>query len=433
MSVACTYTEITMSDPRHASTTRAAVALLTMLLLAAAMVGAAPQSADGAESADTIELTLLATNDFHRQLAPIDNPGGWDDGLGGAAWLAAHLDEVRERAPGALHVDAGDLTGAGTNGMGLPGGVADEATVDVMNAMGLDATTVGNHEFDGGLAETRRLREGGCWAEDCGYRHDRPYEGAEFATLGANVLDASTGDPVFAPWTIKESNGVQVGIVGITETSLVNPDGVELVDPYQAVNPAVQQVKAAGADVVVVLWHHGSKQDPADVYDADGCDNPDGPSIWMLPHFDENVDVVVDGHTHHAYVCDFEGMPLLTQASRWGSVYTEITLTYDPTTGEVVDRAATNRQVTHDVDPDLAVAGVTEGYRAGMAQDAPSWADLDGDGLGDTYEVVRSLTDPRDADTDGDGIDDGTEVHGGTDPLDPKDPSPSGKGGGPKR
>ena len=118
-------------------------------------------AAHPAQATDTVELTLLATNDVHRQLAPIDDPGAWDDGLGGVAWLAAHLDAVRARAPEALHVDAGDLTGAGSTGLGFPGGYADEATVDAMEQVGLDVTTVGNHEFDAGLAEARRVREGG--------------------------------------------------------------------------------------------------------------------------------------------------------------------------------------------------------------------------------------------------------------------------------
>lgn len=409
--------------------TRAATILLATLLALSAVLLGRPQPV----AADTgaVEVTLMATNDVHRQLAPVDNPGGWDDGLGGLAWLSGHLDAVRDRAPDALYVDAGDMTGGGNSGLGLPGGMADEATVEAMNVMGLDATTVGNHEFDGGLAEARRIREGGCWAGDCAYRHDQPYAGAEFATLGANVLDAATGEPVFAPWTIVERQGVDVGIVGVTETSLVNADGVTLLDSFTTANAAAQEAEAAGADIIVVLLHDGSHQNPAGAYDANACEDPTGPSTWMLPWFDDAIDVVVDGHTHQAYVCDIEGLPLMTQASRWGTVFTEITLSYDPATDQVVDRRAVNRQVTHDVTPDPAIAGLVTGYSALIGTNAPSWTDLDGDSLGDAHEVARTQTDPRVADSDGDGIDDGTEVTNGTDPLDPKDPKPA-RGGGHK-
>lgn len=417
---------------RHAVLTTAV--LVALVLATLAVVRVAPAAAQ-----DATTLTLLATNDVHRQLAPIDNPGGWDHGLGGMAYVAGHLDAIRGRAPGAVYVDAGDLTGAGATGFGLPGGVADEATVEAMDIMGLDATTVGNHEFDAGVAELRRIREGGCYLDDCVYRHDHAYEGATFATLGANVLDETTGETIFPPWTILESEGVSVGVVGITQTSSIDPHGfggLTFLDPFATANAAAQEVKAAGADVVVLLLHVGSTQTPdGDVYDVDGCENPNGPSTWMLPWFDDAIDVVIDGHTHAAYVCDFEGMPLMTQASKRGAYVTEITLTYDHTTDTVVDRRATNHRVTHDVEPDLAVAGLVVGYRALMSTNAPPEADLDGDRLGDTYEVVRSLTDPRVADTDGDGVDDGDELAAGTDPLvaPTTDSSPRGKGqGGPK-
>ncbi len=417
---------------RHARTTSAVLAALLLATLAVVRVPTAAAQ-------DTTTLTLLATNDIHRQLAPIDNPGGWNHGLGGLAYLAGHLDAARARVPGALYVDAGDMTGAGRSGVGVPGGVADEATVEAMNIMGLDAMTVGNHEFDAGVAEIRRNRGGGCYLSDCAYRHDHPYEGASFATLGANVLDETTGDTVFPPWTILETEGLRVGVVGITETSRIDPHGyggLTTLDPFATANAAARDVKAAGADVVVLLLHVGSDQNPdGDVYDADGCDDPRGQSIWMLPWFDEAIDVVVDGHTHAAYVCDLEGMPLLTQASSRGTYFTEITLTYDHAASQIVERSATNHRVTPDVEPDPAVAAIVTGYKALVSTNAPSWADLDGDGLGDTYEVVHSLTDPRVADTDGDGVDDGDEVAAGTDPL---TAPTSGKGklsggqGGPK-
>lgn len=392
------------------------VALSAAVALVVSLFAATPPS-QAVEPADTTTLTLLAINDFHRQLAPID-------GHGGAAHLAAHLQRAGADDPGTLVVDAGDMTGSGTNGYGLPGGVADEATIDVMNAIGLDAAAAGNHEFDAGLAELRRVRGGGCWADDCGYRGDQPHVGADFPTLTANVHDAATGETALPAWTILEVEGVRVGVVSGTNTATIdrnNTGDVTTTEPFAAINEASAAATAAGADLVVALLHDGSKQTgiPAD---PNTCNAPSGKSTWYLPWLHESVVAVVDGHTHSPYVCDLPDMALMTQAVSEGVGYTEITLEWDAAEGRVVGRAARNHLVTHDIAPRADVQAIVDGYRARMQVPAPPEADMDGDLLGDTWEVVTAGTDPRLADTDGDGVDDATEIGAGTDPLDPADP-----------
>lgn len=397
---------------------RVGLAVLSTLL-AAGGLAAAPAS-----SSDTVDLTVVATNDLHNQLTPLDDGpfGGLlrlgtpeDEPVGGVAHLAAHIDEVRARAPGALYVDAGDMTGVGR---GIARMFGDEPTIEAMNLMGLDAMAAGNHEFDPGLDHLGRLLAGGCPAQDCAYRHDAPYEGAAFETLSANVVEAATGRPVLPAWTLREVSGVRVGIVGMTTTLEDDPFDVFGEDAEvtsrairEEVEPAVEEVVAAGAQVVVLVWHAGSRQQAAQGGgDPNGCEDMRGFTWDLREHLPAAVDLVVDGHTHQAYVCDGPEGPLMTQALAFGTMYTEATLTYDPDRDEVVRREAVNRWVTHDVDPDPRLQDLVERYEALGGAGAPDWADLDGDTLGDGFEAFFSRTDPRRVDTDDDGLTDDHEV-----------------------
>lgn len=369
---------------------------------------AAAPSGLGERDEQPVTITLLATNDFHGQLQPPTDVG--QRGRGGAAYLAAHLDAVRARAPEALYVDAGDMTGSGT---GISRRFGDEPTVEAMGLMGLDVAGAGNHEFDQGLAHLRRNRLGGCRDGDCAYRHEDPYAGASFETLAANVIDDATGDAAFPAWTIRTVSGVDVGVVGLVAAGAVRDGGgVTALPQRDVVNPAVEEVVAAGADVVVVLWHDGSRQNRLlSPIDPNGCHNMSGSSWWFRDRFHDEVDVVVDGHTHQPYVCDVPDGPILTQATDRGTMLTEITLTWDPATAQVVDRTAVNRYVNHGVVPDPEVQSLIDRYRALGGGHAPSWADLDGDTLGDGYEVLVARSDPYDTDTDDDGLDDDREVY----------------------
>lgn len=394
-----------MTPPARRRTRRHGLWCLAALVASTGAWAAAPPT-DGDE---VVTLTVLATNDLHNQLDVPERSR-----VGGAAYLAGHLSLVRSRRPHALYVDAGDMTGSGE---GVARRFGDEPTIEAMNLMGLDVVAAGNHEFDGGIDHLRRLYGGGCRDDDCDYRHDAPYEGASFATLSANVVDTVTGSPVLPAWTLREVEGVQVGIVGLTTSG--PSDLRQVLEPrrdvdahsiHETVNPAVEEVVAAGADVVVVVWHEGSSQKVWGSNDPNRCQGMWGPTWNLRDHLHDEVDVVVDGHTHQAYVCDVPGGPLMTQAGHSATMFTEITLAYDRESDRVVERAAINRRVTHDVAPDPDVAALIEHYQALVSANAPPTADLDGDRLGDAYETFRSFTDPRTVDTDGDGLDDGSEV-----------------------
>ncbi len=169
----------------------------------------------------TVNLQLLSFNDFHGNLEP---PTGRDATLGsaldpaatqvgGVEYLAAKLKQLRQGTDASLTVAAGDIIGASPFLSGL---FHDEPTVESMEKLGLDVTSVGNHEFDEGTDELLRMQHGGCHPKDGCYIKDEPYDGAAFPWLAANVVDRTSGKPILAPTWIKRIDGVPVGFIGMT-------------------------------------------------------------------------------------------------------------------------------------------------------------------------------------------------------------------------
>ncbi|GAC1569972.1 MAG: bifunctional metallophosphatase/5'-nucleotidase [Novosphingobium sp.] len=339
----------------------ARLAALALSLLAAGC--AAPNAGHGglaAESAAPVEVGIVAINDFHGALEPpkasvgAPNPAGGalQVPAGGAAWLASAVRQVQAAHPYHLTVSAGDLTSASQFASSI---YLDEPAVGVANRLGIDFNAVGNHEFDRGSAELQRLQHGGCAkltsAEPC---RIEPFPGARFRYLAANVFGPD-GQTIF-PATALRSFGqgrrkVTVGVIGLTlrgTADLVSPDriaGLRFTDEADAINAGVASLKAQGAQAVVVLIHQGIRT--SGVQDPNGCDKPAGDLQPVLARLDPRVDLVVSGHTHWAYVCEFtrpaDGSPLLfTSAGLYGKLVTDITLSIDPVAGRVVSRKAHN-------------------------------------------------------------------------------------------
>ncbi len=248
----------------------------------------------------------------------------------------------------------------------------DEPAIEAMNLIGLDVQTVGNHEFDAGQDELLRRLEGGCLDDDCAYRGGEPFEGAEFVKLATNVIVTETGESITTPYTIIEVDGINLGFVGVTTINtpnVVSPAGIvglEFLGEAEAINATVPDVLDAGADVVVVLMHEGGRQAGDDI---SGCEDFEGAAAEILPLIDDTVEVLVTGHTHESYVCDLEDGPLVTQAWEYGKMFTEIDLTVDRASGEVIARSAVNREVTRDVEPDAQLTALIDRYEE-LAGDA---------------------------------------------------------------
>ncbi|HVP63155.1 MAG TPA: bifunctional metallophosphatase/5'-nucleotidase [Myxococcaceae bacterium] len=329
---------------------------LSLLLALAACAGSppAPQASSG-----PVHVQLLALNDFHGNLEPPAGTVRLPDGTvpaGGGAWLAAHVARLRAEEPDTLVVGAGDLIGASPLASAL---THDEPSITLMDVLGLDVSSVGNHEFDEGLDELLRLQRGGC-------RTDAPckeaFAGARFSYLAANVLDR-TGKTVLPATVLKKVGGATVGFVGVVlrETpSVVTPSGVAGLtfgDEAEAVNAAVPKLREAGADAVVVLIHQGGAQSPGSP--PGDCRGFSGPLVDIAQRF-RGVDVIVSGHTHQAYVCPEIGGALATSAGAYGRLLTRIELALDPVQHTVLSRRATQVAVTHDLEPDPRAKAVVD-------------------------------------------------------------------------
>jgi 5'-nucleotidase len=371
----------------------AAVAMASTAALVA--VPSAAQAAP--KGPKNVAVQLLAMNDFHGRIsltsggdselltAPgpdgvYGDPDPDDDEpaddivqtVGGAANVASTV--ARQQADfkrsthgpsGSFFVAAGDLISASPFESSI---FKDEPTIEVLNAMGLDVSSVGNHEFDRGTQELRRISgatdgqysddvtacEGvtpgvdGCYTDSRG----RAFHGTDFPYLAANVISRSTGEPMLPPYQVFQTPAHQkfalIGVVTQETPGIVSPAGiadVEFIDEAKAVNEWVPVLQRQGIEAIGVLIHEGGGVDPAMPPPAyDGCENLDGPITTINENIDDAVDLIISGHSHQAYNCLLPvpggHQRLVTQAGYYGRLVTDIRLSLDRRTGDV-DRSAT--------------------------------------------------------------------------------------------
>ena len=350
----------------------AGLAAVLAIGLSAAPSSAAPKPKK-APKAKTTQVQILGLNDFHGAISPPAGSGGrlgpsGTPEFGGSEYLATHVRALRKTNPNTLFVSAGDLIGATPLNSAL---FHDEPTIEAFNLMGLDYNGVGNHEFDEGVDELLRMQRGGCHPVD-GCQDGDKYKGANFDFLAANVVYNDTaarrdrGKTIFPPYAIHHFGGVKVGIVGMTtETTptIVTPAGISTVDfndEAASVNALVPKLKLKGVETIIVLLHEGGTTSTAGNGAGAGadqineCANPGGALPPIVEQMDDEIDVVVTGHTNWAVNCVLDGK-IVTGAAANGRVVTDIDLTIDNTSKDVVDAEVNNRPISRDVRkaPDL--------------------------------------------------------------------------------
>ncbi|EFF88606.1 5'-nucleotidase, partial [Streptomyces sp. e14] len=338
----------------------AALATAGALTAAATPASGSPTAhrGHGGHSGRTVDVQLLSFNDFHGNLEPPAGSSGQvtetePDGAtkkidaGGVEYLATSLRTARKGHPYSVTAAAGDLIGASPLLSGL---FHDEPTVEAMNKLDLDVTSVGNHEFDEGASELARMQNGGCHPKDGCYQPGRTFKGADYPYLAANVTDEKTGRPILEPYWVWKHDGVKIGFIGVTlegTPDIVTAEGVKGLkfrDEVETVNKYANILDKQGVKSIVALIHEGGEP-ASQSYDYD-CDSPgagdgvSGPIVDIAKHLTPKVDALVTGHTHQAYVCtipDPSGRPrMVTSASSYGKLYTDTTLTYDRRTRDIV-------------------------------------------------------------------------------------------------
>ncbi|MFF9174145.1 bifunctional metallophosphatase/5'-nucleotidase [Streptomyces sp. NPDC014793] len=350
-------------------------ALATAAGLAAALPAQAHSGEDGHghhPSSRYQDVQLLSFNDLHGNLEPPSGSSGrvtelQADGTtktidaGGAEYLATHLRQARQGHPYSVTAAAGDMVGASPLLSGL---FHDQPTIEALNKLKLDVTSVGNHEFDEGAKELARLQNGGCHPTD-GCYGDEKFQGADFPYLTANVLDDRTDRPLLKPYWVWKKKDVKIGFIGVTlegTPDIVSADGVKglkFKDETETINKYAKVLQRQGVQSIVALIHEGGFPASGSYnYDCDSAgagSGISGPIVDIAKNVTPAVDALVTGHTHNAYVCtipDPSGRPrMVTSASSFGRLYTDTTLTYDHRTGDIVRTAvkSANRVVSRDV------------------------------------------------------------------------------------
>jgi len=309
----------------------------------------------------TTDVHLLAFNDLHGNLeaASLNLYGRF---AGGAAYLAkAVKDRQALYGPYQATILAGDNIGASP----LQNGLFHEEPITIAsNLMHVDFASVGNHEFDKGKDELLRIQNGGCHADGCtgapyalanGSSTD-VYPGADFQYLSANVVVNATGDTLFPPYAIKKFTSTDgkkfsVGFIGeVLESTptIVTPAGVAgltFQDEADAANLAVQELADRGVKIPILVIHQGGFQSsPAAL---NGCTGnlANSDILEIASRLDPAIKVIVSAHTHAEYRCTITtgGVTrLITSASSFGRILSDITLTVDPSSKKLMQASATN-------------------------------------------------------------------------------------------
>jgi 2',3'-cyclic-nucleotide 2'-phosphodiesterase / 3'-nucleotidase / 5'-nucleotidase len=283
-------------------------------------------------------LRLIGTNDVHGALEPRPDANGTL--RGGLAYVASAIERAEaDCAPPSctyLLLDGGDEfqgTPASNLAFGRP-------IVDIFNRLGYAASALGNHEFDWGQDTLRaRMRQ------------------AHHAFLGANVRD-TLGRPL--PWirsdTMVVRNGLNIGIIGVstrqtaTSTRASNVVGLRFDEPAPIVDSLTRKLRAAGANVVIVVAHAGA------FCDRTGQSSCSGEVVDLAQHVTQHVDAIVSGHTHSLVNSVVNGIPIV-QGRSSGQAIDVVDLPLDG--GESAVPTHEVREVMPDsIRPDSAVQAI---------------------------------------------------------------------------
>jgi 5'-nucleotidase len=352
---------------------------------------------------ETSDVHILAFNDLHGTL----EPGGqtlYGQFAGGAAYLAKAVKD-KQAAYGAdeATVCAGDNIGASPLASAL---FHDEPIQVATNLMHADFCSVGNHEFDEGSDELLRMQNGGCHPTDgcqaapyalANGGTTNTYPGADFQYLSANVIKDSTGQPLFPAYGVKQFTSddgkrkFRVGFIGEVLQStptIVTPTGVAgltFQDEADAANRAVAELADKGVKVPILVIHQGGFQTGGATLNGCGGNLAGSDIAAIADRLDPSIKVIVSAHTHAEYRCTYTSngvTRLITSASSFGRVLSDITLTIDDRNDKLVSASANNiliRNATNtpgpgvirSADPSLADPAVQAVVNQYVTQSAP--------------------------------------------------------------
>lgn len=335
--------------------------VLTATLFAGfVMASGNPEKPGGSKNTENdkkrfIQVQLLGINDLHGQLDMTRKFNGRY--IGRVDYLAAYLKQRKAENKNTLLVHAGDMVGGSAPVSSL---LQEEPTIEVLNKIGFNLGTLGNHEFDRGVKEMMRLIHGGT------NPMTGTFEGAAFPYVCANVMDEKSGKPILPPFEIKKFDGIPIGFIGVvlTDTTKIESPaqlaGVKITDEVKAINKAVAELKKQGVKAIVVLAHKGGGQ-------SGTGGSATGEIVDMAKKVDDEVDVMFAGHTHTYLNTEVDGK-LLVEAYSYGIAFSDVDLEIDPATKDIAAKKAKIITVYQDaIKPDPEIKEMVKKYEAKVA------------------------------------------------------------------
>ena len=230
------------------------------------------EAAAGAEG-DAVTVQILATTDSHGRFLPYNYAINMPDTSGSLAQISTKVEELRKENENTILVDAGDVIQDNSESLFI--NTEENPMILAMNKIGYDVVTLGNHEFNYGIDALNHVTD--------------QFDGE---VLCGNVFDED-GNTISEPYTIVESGGMKIGIIGmvtpnITKWDAANLEGYKVTNPVEETKKAVSELKERGANAIIAVMHVGVSKE----YGEDGTS-----AIEVIDACPE-IDAFVAAHFH---------------------------------------------------------------------------------------------------------------------------------------
>lgn len=298
---------------------------LLSLLIALSMVFALVFGSIASVYADenVVTITIVHTNDTHSRV---------DSGIGFAK-VAAKIKELKAENPNVLVIDAGDTL----HGQPFATISKGESIIKVMNAVGYDVMTPGNHDFNYGQGRLLELAK---------------Y--AEFPIISANVIKQD-GTTLLEPYVIKEVGGLKIGIFGLStpetayKTNPKNVEGLTFENPVEVAKKMVEELKAKDVDAIIALVHLGIDKESVD-------------TSYLLRDNVEGIDLIIDGHSHSKLeTIDNEGKDVkIVSTGEYNNNLGIVNLTFENGELKAVEPSVFTTEEAAELEADPEVSAIIE-------------------------------------------------------------------------